>query len=774
MLARATSLKVELAADHQPVERDTIYVSPSGAHLAVEGGELRILERGERVIQPVDELMRSLAEDQGGRAVGVILSGSGSDGAAGIQSIKNEGGITFAQDSSSKFEGMPHSAVATGSVDFVLAAEGIASELLRIASHRSRRSREASGDRFSRRDLAQLFPLIQRAYNLDFTHYKPATVERRIRRRMAVHKLDSLTDYLALVKSSPGELDRLYDEILIGVTGFFRDPLVFEAIRREVIPALIKDRDSNLPLRVWVPGCATGEEVYSLAMTFLEVLRAHGWSCPVQIFGTDVNDAAIEFARAGIYPHTIAATVTPEQLHEFFTETDDGFRVSKIVRDCCVFARQNLTTDPPFSKLDLISCRNLLIYFGPILQQRVMSIFHYALRSSGFLLLGSSESIGHFADLFTVVDRRHRIYRKIGASGRGVPQLPSGLEMDHSPRSRRRLPDSPITTVAREADRALLERLAIAGVVVNDAMEILQFRGKTSDFLELAPGAPSFQLLKMAKETVAVDLRAAIHAARKQDQPVRRQTLGLRAERGPTVQIEVIPFRGPSNRRYFLILFENVPAPETAEPKRSKSAVSEPRKEVRLRRELEATREYLQSIIDEQEVMNEELRSAGDLIESSNEELQNANEELETAKEELQSTNEELTTLNEELENRNQELGKSSNDLANLLASVDVPILMLDSAMRVRRFSPGAQRILNIAASDIGRSIDELHLTLQIEHLQNIVDSVIGNLEIREVLVQDRAGRSYLLRARPYKTMDNVIDGVVLVLLDAPASGQQR
>jgi two-component system, chemotaxis family, CheB/CheR fusion protein len=588
---------------------------------------------------------------------------------------------------------------------------------------------------------------------------------------MAAVKVRAIGDYVRLLTESADELDTLYGDILIRVTSFFRDPAVFEILARDIIPGMLRERRDGTPIRVWVPGCATGEEVYSLAMAFLEA-AADSYSSPVQIFGTDVSGPAIDRARAGLYAPAIAEEVSPERLRRFFTRSEDGFRVNRSVRDCCIFARQNLTKDPPFSRLDFISCRNVLIYLGAVLQRRVMQVFHYALRDTGYLLLGNSETIGNFRDLFRPTDRKARLYQRTASPQRpAVPNLGDGQpwlrrERTHMTQEHAGFPD-----LFREADNVLLARMSPAGVLINEQLEILQFRGRTSPFLELAPGAASLNLAKMARHGLLPDLRIAIHAARKSGLPARREGIQIRGEGGQpiTVSVEVLPFNSVAKEQHYLVLFQEQPPAATdakGRKKRGQATAVPSRLTERLKRELEATREYLQSIIEEQETMNEELRSASEESQSNNEELQSTNEELETAKEELQSSNEELTTLNEELENRNEQLNEANNDLQNILASVDFPVVMLDSGLRIRRFNSSAQRILNIGSADIGHPIRDLKLALQIENLDEKITGVIERLDVCELDVQDTAGRSYLLRIRPYKTMDNTIDGAVLVLID--------
>ena len=770
ILARSTKMPVDLVRAGMNIQPNRIYVAPPDAEVSIDGGVLHLHQRTAGTPSVIDGFFRSLAEDQGSRAISVVLSGSASDGALGTKAVKAEGGITFAQDGSAKVDSMPRSAATVGFIDFVLSPGEIAKELVAIGKHHYITGAEDEDARLPEPDLRQLFTLLRAKHDLDLTHYKPSTVERRIRRRMALNKVDTLREYVAIVRKNPAEIELLYSDILIRVTGFFRDPAVFEALQREVFPQLLRAREAKETIRVWVPGCASGEEVYSVAMALLEASSKSGSECPLQIFGTDVSEQAIERARAGVYPDTIAGEVGPERLRRFFNPLNGGYRVNKSVRDCCVFARQNVTKDPPFSKLDLISCRNVMIYFGTSLQKKVISVFHYALRPDGYLLLGSSESIGNFADLFEIIDRKNKIYQRKAVKSRPVVDFNLERPLASERTATREEPALPgPAAVFRDADRVLLNHFSPPGVLINEDMEVLQFRGRTSRYLEPPPGAASFNLLKMAREGLLADLRSAVHAARKKDAPDRREGIRIKSDgRSITVNIEAIPFIGDSKERFILVVFEEDPAKETGarSKKKGKPAKAETVPARRLARELEATREYLQSIIEEQESMNEELRSANEEIQSSNEELQSTNEELETAKEELQSTNEELMTLNDELENRNDELAQANNDLINLLSAVDIPIVMLDGKLRIRRFNPGAQRSWNLISTDVGRSINEIKTNLRLDNLDEVVNQVIDNLEVRELEVHDRAGRAHSLRIRPYKTTDNKIDGAVLVLID--------
>lgn len=778
VVQRATKMKVVRAASGMAIERNRVYLAPAGSQTTVSQGRFDVQEQRRGGVKlPIDILFRSLADDQGSRVIAVVLSGAASDGTLGSKLVKVAGGITLAQDESAQFASMPKSAAAGGAIDLTLSPADIGRELMRIAAHSYIAAPARAGARLPEAQLKQVFQLLKSTHDVDFAHYKPTTVERRIRRRMALHKFENLGDYVTRLRDDPGELEQLYGEILIRVTGFFRDPEVFDVLRRDVIPMLLADRSAAHPVRVWVPGCSTGEEVYSLAMTLFEAATEADVSCPFQIFGTDVSDTSVERARLGIYPETISEEMSPERLSRFFTRSDGGYRVAKAIRDCCVFARQNVTKDPPFSRLDLVSCRNVMIYLGPVLQRKVLSIFHYALRPNGYLLLGSSETIGNFADYFSVLDRRHKIYQKKETHGRPAVDFTAVAPRPIERVERSRVGDDLANpaNVFREADRVLLSHYAPAGVLVDENMEILQFRGRTSAFLEPAPGVASFNLLKMAREGLLAELRAAIHNARRTEMPVRREGVRVKSN-GKTVfaNIEVIPFVTPARERFQIVLFEEAPKVVDQKKRGGRTKKEDTGQFDRLKRELEATREYLQSIIEEQEAMNEELRSANEEIQSSNEELQSTNEELETAKEELQSSNEELTTLNEELENRNQELAELNNDLTNLLASIDIPVVMLDAALRIRRFNGGAQRALNLIPSDTGRSIGDLKTTLVLDDLEKIIARVIETLEMKEMEVRDRSGRSHLLRIRPYRTTDNRIDGAVLVLIDVEMLSASR
>lgn len=781
LLSRATLMPVMEAKHRMKVEAGHVYIIPPNKKMGISHRSLRLLPRGtsSEAHSPVDFFFRELAEDQGRFAIGVILSGTGSDGSLGVEEIKAGGGITFVQDEqSAKYGGMPSSADATGCADFVLPPEAIAGELQRIktrieallVSPEDQESGHPIGDEFK-----QICTLMRMHSGVDFAHYKPTTIRRRISRRLALHKLDTLKDYIAYLHKHPPEVEALFQDILICVTSFFRDKKLFEVLKKKIFPRLLKNKSPDGPIRLWVAGCSTGEEVYSLAIALLEFLEKEGVHCPIQFFGSDINEAILNRARTGIYPESITADVSPERLRRFFTRAGNGYRISKAIRDLCIFARQDVTRDPPFSHIDLISCRNVLIYFDATLQKKVIPVFHYALRPNGFLVLGTAESIGSYADLFSLVESRNRIYARKTSYSRTLSML-SGFT-NTSPPSIEAKAISPrhgveplLSEIRKQADAIVLSQFSPSGVVVNSGMEILQFRGHTGQYLQNTPGDASLNLLKMARQGLAMELRPLISRAAKIKRAVEKGGVQVRQDgRMIVVEVTVIPFLvQPSSEQFFLVLFQETSSKTLPSSKKDRADKLSPaqRELEQMRDELSATKLSLQTIIEEQDATNEELRAASEEALSSNEELQSTNEELETAKEELQSSNEELTTLNEELQNRNVELQQVGDDLVNLFSSVDIPIVMLSDDLRIRRFTPRAQKVLNIIPGDIGRPITDLKFNFTLPDLVVMISDVLESLSTRECEVQDSDGRWYSLRIRPYKTTDNRIDGVVLTLLD--------
>jgi two-component system, chemotaxis family, CheB/CheR fusion protein len=767
-----------------------VYLLPSGAQATLAGRRIELAEQpeGSGTSSSADIFMRSLARETKSSAVAVVLSGAGSDGAIGLEDVKAEGGVTFAEDPRvAAAPSMPQSAIATGCVDFTMDVEQLAAALARIgrAGYPLSPSLFEGATHAAEQDLGKLFTLLHAAVGVDFTHYKKSTLKRRIRRRIMLRSLSSLDDYLTYLTSNPDEIQELYQDLLIKVTAFFRDPDTFEALKTHVFPALTRGRAPGTPIRIWVPGCSTGEEVYSLAISLLEFLESGASRQLIQIFGTDISEAAIRRARAALYVDNIALEMSPGRLRRFFVETEGGYQVNKSVRDLCIFARHNATADPPFSKLDLISCRNVMIYLEPILQRQLLHTFHYALRPTGFLMLGPSEGIGVLQEEFGSVDKLHKIFCKKPDASR-AHSLPVG-ELRHEGGDGRERPgrasDDPFRaeSVRKEADDLVTAHYAPAGVVIDEALQIVQFRGKTGPYLEPAPGDASLHLFRMAREGLLRDLRTTVYKAMRSGTVARKE--GIEIRRGDALQpidVEVWPLsaRLPQGRCFLVVFTESrgggAPPPGAAPPRppppaAKPSARSEEIEAVALRKELVTTREYLHSIIEELEATNEELNSANEEILSSNEELHSINEELATATGELQSSNEELTMLNEELQNSNVELELANDDFRNLLNGVDLPILMLGADLRIRRFSPTAEKLLGLSSVDIGRALAEVKPRIGGAVLGPLVAETVRSRSTAERQAEDTEGRWHVVRTSSPPTPDDKSDGAVICWLDTGA-----
>ena len=783
LLSRVTHLPISEVTDGMAVEPDHVYVIPPNVLMAIKEGMLRLTRRAEAAVPPlpVDFFFRSLAIECQSHAIGVVLSGTGSDGSLGLTEIKAAGGITFAQDEDSAgYPMMPQSAVASGCVDFVLPPDRIARELAQIGQHPYPRANPGpQGEAEAESNFGKILLRLRAATGVDFSDYRDTTIKRRIARRMALHKHESLPEYMRFLQSNLGEIEALYRDMLINVTSFFRDPDVFEAVKTTVFPQIVKGKSQEHPVRIWVPGCSTGQEAYSLAMALLEFLDQSAAPPAIQIFGTDINDgAAIEKARPGTYPPSIEAEVSPGRLRRFFSKVDGGYRISKSIRDLCVFARQDVTADPPFSRLDLISCRNLLIYLSPTLQQRIIPTFHYALNPGGFLLLGPSETVGKFTDLFGQADRPHNIYSRTATLKQNYPYSIRG-NYPPQPSARGAVMServAALTDMRREADRVILSRFAPAAVLIDENLEILQFRGQTAPYLLPPTGQPTHNILKMARDSMFLELRAVIDEAKEQNTTARRQNVRVEDDQAVRhVNLEATALRLPGiPQRCFLILFLDAGSPPAAPatsdvaaaPASTAASLADAHENARLRQELASVKEYLQAIIEQQNEANEELQSANEEIRSSNEELQSTNEEMQTAKEELQSTNEELRTVNDELQGRNQEATQLSNDLTNTLSSIKLPILMLGPDLRIRRFTPAAGTVLSLIPTDVGRSFTNIKLPIDLPNLEGMLLDVMSTAAAQDRKVRDNTGRWYSLSLYPYLTDDNQIDGVVVVLRD--------
>ena len=770
LLSKATEMPVIQVEDGMVLEPDHVYVIPPKHDIAVREMTLRLLSRRRTAGRhlPVNRFLTSLAEDQKSAAIGVILSGTASDGTLGLQAIKSEGGVAFAQNpESAGYPGMPESAILTGCVDFVLPPGEIARELVRLGRlpyARRNAVPDAEPSLPSAADLQKIIQILRTATAVDFSLYKTGTIRRRVARRMILLKIESLPRYEAYLEQNAGEVAALYQDIFIHVTHFFREPEAFSALQRKVLPKLIANRPKGEPLRVWVPACSTGEEAYSIAIALLEFLEKRAPATPVQVFGTDISAPAVDSARSGTYSETAVANVSPERLKRFFVKVGDRYQIGKQVRDRCVFARHDLGKDPPFSKLDLISCRNALIYMSTALQERVLSLFHYALKPAGFLVLGKSETPGSSGRLFVQDDHRWKIYSRNPAAAVARTAL-AAADYHKAPA---RAVTAELTSAAFSLDKAvervIWQRYAPAALVVDAGMQVLHFDGNAGPYMAPARGAATLHVLKLVREELALDLRTALHRAKKEETPVRREGIRFPQDGGAkTVNLEVIPIKGRQAKGPdFLILIEEAPARETARTRQNAHAG----KLVDLRQELTSTREHLQSIIETQEATNEALTVEHEEVLSANEELQSTNEELETAKEELQSTNEELTTLNEELQNRNAELGQLANDLSNLLVGVSIPVIVVGGDRRIRRFTAAAEPLLNLIPADVGRPISDLKPNIDMPDLDSLISEVSGKGSLVEREVQARDGLWYSLRMRPYKTAENKIDGVLMALMD--------
>lgn len=622
-------------------------------------------------------------------------------------------------------------------------------------------------------NLREVLELLRQVQGVDLTHYKRSVLLRRIGRRMALHELEQVEDYARLLRERPEEVESLCRDILVSATRFFRDPEVYERLKSEVFPELFESGARADPLRLWVLGCATGEEAYSLTIALSEYMAAAACRPSVRIFATDLNAASIEQARTGVYSKNIVEDVAPKRMERFFMGTDDGYRVHKAIRDLCIFAQHDALTEPPFSRIDLVSCRNVLIYLGQKTQRRLLSVAHYALKPDGFLWLGSFETMGSCRDLFEPEAARHRIYRKKPNAARHGMQTLGPEHGFHAPHMAGFLLQDTLASstlaVQQESDRILLSRFAPASVTVNGDFDILQFRGNTGRYLAPASGRPSLNLLKMLRDGLLSPVRAALREAKDGVAPVRKQGLRVEADAGwEDVDIEVIPMRGSGEEDCYLVLFEpgRMPAGRAFPGKKRSAVLGRGRAgqdATRLEQELTTTREYLQAVIEQQEATNEELQSANEEVQSANEELQSINEELEASREEMQANNETLAVANEELNRSNAELSLVNTELSDLLASAQLAILVVGMDLRIRRFTPAAGRALHLMATDVGRSIKDLKLSTSIPDFERQLQDVIRTARTRACEIADKIYGRQSLELRPYRTADNKIDGAVII-----------
>ncbi|RYY90812.1 MAG: PAS domain S-box protein [Chitinophagaceae bacterium] len=692
VLSRATAMPVLMAEDDMPMKADHLYVAPGGV-LTISNVTLRLRARGAEDLPflPINSLFYSLADHTRIPIIGIILSGSATDGVLGLKAVKAAGGLTFAQGDSAAFQSMPQGAVADGAVDLVLSPREIAEELQRIADQKETfydAIQELSEESIHNRDqhLLAILHLLHRSVGVDFRFYKMNTIKRRIIRRMMLHKITVLEAYAQFLRQHTAEINLLYQDLLINVTTFFRDNESMEFLRTEVLPEVLKTKSENDPLRIWVPACSTGQEAYSLAMVVMEALGEKAGATPVQIFATDISEMVINKARLGIYSPNDVADIEPRRLQRFFNRVEGSYRVIKSIRDLCVFATHNVTKDPPFSRIDIVSCCNLLIYLDSMLQRKIMGTFHYGLTNSGYLVLGRSETVGSAGNLFAPLDKKLKIYsKKKDSSAKALFEMSFAVpQPQRSDLGEGRLParklGRPDLEMERAMDEALLARFIPAAVLVNSELDILQFRGATGLFLEPAPGRASLNLLKMARPGLGFELRNIVHKAKNSGSPVRKEGLDmLHQDEARKVDIEAVPVPTDGEETLFLVVFQLTQFAEAEAGGSQDDARAE-----RLERELNALREDMRAIVEAQEAANEELQSANEEIVSSNEELQSINEELETSKEELESSNEELITINQELQLRNEQLAESSEYAEAVFGTISESLLVLDSTLRVK------------------------------------------------------------------------------------------
>jgi two-component system CheB/CheR fusion protein len=779
LLAKYTPLPVCEAGDGMTLQPDRVYIIPPNHYLSLDGPRLR-LEAPPHAHGPqtaIDHFLRSLAEEWGELAVGILLSGTGSHGSLGLREIKGRGGLTLVQEPTEAAYGqMPRSAAADGSVDYILPVADMPEVLLRHARRlaRGKGAREQAQEHGANGQLGQILALLRARTQYDFRCYRKRMLMRRVQRRMGLARLERLTDYLARLRDDAAEVNALFKDLLIGVTSFFREPDAFRLLEQRVLNTLVEHCDNDSPLRVWVPACSSGEEAYSIAMLLIESCERHNRPCAIQVFATDIDEDALAFARQGLYPAGIKADLSPARLNRFFGRSGDAhYQVSKQLRETVVFAAQNLVSDAPFSRLDLISCRNLMIYMEPEVQGKLIALFHFALKPEGFLFLGPSETISRQADLFETLSKKWRIFRRIGPPRRDLLEFPlgnGGARIAQPPQLQDAGGPAPLPDFGDLTRRLLLDAFAPATLLVNRRLEILYFHGPTVQYLELPTGAPTRDLIEMAREGLRTRLRAACHRALREKQPVR--VVDARVKRDGVfhpVELSVTPVHEPKGAEGMLLVsfFERPPrAGDDAASGTDELLGDETAAIQQLEQELKTTREDLQSTIEEMESANEELKASNEEVMSMNEELQSANEELETSKEELQSLNEELSTVNNQLQDKVEELERTGNDIANLLANTELAVIFLDNQFRIKRFTPATARLLNLLESDIGRQLADFAPKFSDEFLLEDAGTVLRTLAATEKEVSNTAGQVYLRRIQPYRTADDRIEGVAVTLVE--------
>ena len=774
ILTRYTKMEVVQAEEGMKVEPNHVYIIPPNKDMAILRGVLHLLEPVVRkgIRHPIDFFLRSLADDKREKSICIILSGTGTEGSLGLKDIKGEDGMVMIQDvKSAAYDGMPASAIATGLADYILPPEKMPEPLLKYVKQffimGGRKPESISGYTNS---IQKIIILIRDKTGHDFSLYKQNTIIRNVERRMNIHEIDNISDYIRYLQENPPEIDMLYKGLLIGVTKFFRDPQAYEILKKEIIPEMLKNKTT---VRVWVPACSTGEEAYSMAIVFKEHIDETKSDLKVQIFATDVDKDAIEIARAGVYPDIIADDVSQERLQRFFRKNPDTYMINKEIREMVIFSPQNVIKDPPFSRLDMVSCRNLLIYIGPELQKRLLRSFYFSLNPDGILFLGNSETIGEFTDLFTALDRKWKIYRR--KRGVSIPlmaditniapfevsQIKETYDMKH-----KRIDIGELT------GKMLLESYVPSCVIINEKGDILYIHGKTGKYLEPSPGKASLNIMEMAREGLKFELNAAIRRVITQKKDIVFKDLNVRTNGTfQTVNLIVKPIVKPETMQgLMMVIFEDVQTPKLSRSSKKKYTAKQMKEHVTdLEHELKSTKENLHATIEEMQSSNEELKSTNEELQSANEELQSANEELEASREELQSINEELMTLNAEHNDKLEEFSRVVNDMNNLLVSTEIATIFLDNDLHIKGFTPAVTRIINLIETDIGRPVSDIVTNLVYENFVRDVKEVLDRLIFKEMEIKDKNNLWYFMRILPYRTTENIIDGAVITFIDITA-----
>ena len=780
LLQRATGMKVLQVKERTTVRPDCVYVIPPNKNMSLLHGVLHLLKpvaaRGLRL--PIDFFFRSLAQDRQEHSIGVILSGMGSDGTLGLRAIKEKAGLVLVQEpATAKFDGMPSSAVEAGLADIVAPVDELPGKIIAFLHRTPLTARpEVALEDKTRSALEKVIVLLRAHTGSDFSFYKRNTLHRRIERRMGIHQIDKMAGYVRYLQENSQELELLFKELLIGVTNFFRDPAAWEHLRTLAIPALLASRAPGQALRAWVPGCSTGEEAYSMAIALkeaVEELKPKG-QFTIQVFATDLDRDGIDKARHGVFPASIAADVSPERLRRFFAKGERGYRLNKEIREMVIFAPQNLIMDPPFTKLDILSCRNLLIYLTPEIQKKLLPMFHYSLAPDGILFLGSAETIGDYTDLFAPLHGKSRIFRRKESVLRPEQIVfPSSSSAGSPTAPEARLATKPTDSLQSVADQLVLLRYAPPAVLANDKGNILYVSGRTGKYLEPAAGKANWNIFAMAREGLRYELTHTFQKAlRKKGSVVLR---GLKVgtnggEQFVDVTVQKLDEPGPL-QGLVMIVFTDVAAPVAAKAtERASKAPARSAQPAESEQELLQVRAEARAAHEEMQTSQEELRSTNEEMQSTNEELQSTNEELRTSKEEMQSLNEELQTVNTELQAKVDELSRASNDMKNLLDSTDIATLFLDRELNVRRFTPQATKIIKLIPGDVGRPITDLASELSYPELADDGRSVLQTLVAAEKPIGCKDGRWFTVRIMPYRTLDDRIDGVVITFADISAS----